>query len=177
MSVQPEIRTAKKEKENKEQIKTRTNLFRFFMSQRSGKGFVSFSNSTFWYCSCLLLKLDISSNRCIQNKCICKCKGKVIVIRGSIHSWLGIHRTLVLCQLICINKAIHLNTTCNNPYWYKCNLLTIHSKTFENRLTILQQKISNTLKWLAGHALTMTRFRECSKGSLVNTNEKKHYYV
>ena len=43
MSVQPEIRTAKKEKENKEQIKTRTNLFRFFMSQRSGKGFVSFS--------------------------------------------------------------------------------------------------------------------------------------
>ena len=43
MSVQPEIRTAKKEKENKEQIKTRTNLFRFFVSQRSGKGFVSFS--------------------------------------------------------------------------------------------------------------------------------------
>ena len=43
MSVQPEIRTAKKEKENKEQIKTRTNLFGFFMSQRSGKGFVSFS--------------------------------------------------------------------------------------------------------------------------------------
>ena len=140
MSVQPEIRTAKKEKENKEQIKTRTNLFRFFYVTKVRKGIcviLSISNSTFWYCYYLLLKLDISSSRCIQNKCICKCKGKVIAIRGSIHSWLGIHRTLVLCQLICINKAIHPNTTCNNPYWYKCNLLTIHSKTFENRLTVL----------------------------------------